>query len=122
PSDYTPPEQAPSDNTKPPQTDFDKAYEAAVQKELGGNSKKVVNLDLGAKAVNPDSGALGTFQLMPDQLPKGMSKDQFLAMSPDEQKQVFLNSYLPAHKLSRETLNPADVGLAIGAPAAIGQP
>lgn len=97
--------------TAPPQS-FDAAYDAAAQKESGGNTR----------AVNPKSGALGAFQLMPDQLPPGTSKEQFLAMSPEQQKGVFANTYLPAHGLSKDTLAPQDVGLSIGAPAAIGKP
>lgn len=95
----------------PPQS-FDAAYDAATKKESGGNPR----------AVNPQSGALGAFQLMPDQLPKGVSRDQFLAMTPEQQKGVFTNTYLPAHGLSKDTLAPQDVGLSIGAPSAIGKP
>jgi len=97
----------------PPQLpgSFDAAYDAMVQKESGGNPR----------AVNPKSGALGTFQLMPDQL-HGMTKEQFLALSPEEQKQYYLNDYLPSHKLSADTMTPGDVGLSVGAPAAISMP
>jgi transglycosylase-like protein with SLT domain len=94
-------------------TDFDAAYQAMIQKESGGNPK----------AVNPQSGAMGTFQLMPDQLKAmGLTKDQFLAMTPEQQRQIYETKYLPAHGLSKDTLAPQDVGLSVGAPAAISMP
>lgn len=91
---------------------FDAAFNAATQKESGGNPR----------AVNPTSGALGTYQLMPDQLPQGVSKEQYLAMTPEQQKKDYAERYLPNHGLSKDTLAPQDVGLSIGAPAAIGKP
>lgn len=93
-------------------SDFDSAYQAMTQKESGGNPR----------AVNPQSGAMGTFQLMPNQLPPGVTKEQFLAMSPEQQKDVYKTSYLPSHGLDASTLSPGDVGLSVGAPAAIGLP
>jgi hypothetical protein len=116
PSQYKAPE-APQQTLSAPAgpagpTDFDTAYKSMTQKESGGNPR----------AVNPKSGAMGTFQLMPDQLPQGVSKEQFLAMTPDQQKQIYETKYLPAHGLSRDTLAPQDVGLSVGAPAAIAMP
>lgn len=103
----------PSSPAGAPPLSFDDAYSAMTQKESGGNPR----------AVNPQSGALGTFQLMQDQLPAmGLTKDQFLAMTPEQQKQVYLTKYLPAHGLDASTLAPKDVGLSVGAPAAITMP
>src|SRR5258707_1673270 len=92
---------------------FDAAYDAMIQKESGGNSR----------AVNPKTGALGSFQLLPKQaLALGYTPQDILNMPADQQKAELYPKYLPLHGLSKDKMSPGDIGVAQAAPAFVGKP
>lgn len=85
------------------------AYDVAVKGEGGNNTG----------ATNPKSGALGSFQLMPDQVKGlGYKPSEVKAMSYEEQRDKLFPEYLASHGIKPGDLKtPADVGVAIAAPA-----
>lgn len=85
------------------------AYDTAVKGEGG--------TDTGA--TNPKTGALGSFQLMRDQMPGlGVKPEDIKAMSYEQQRDELFPKYLASHGIKPDDLKtPADVGISIAAPA-----
>lgn len=71
------------------------------EQQPSGPAPNPQDLESGGRstAVNPRTGAAGIFQAMPDTLKSmGYSREQWLAMSPEQQKEEYWNNYLPKVK------------------------